>query len=84
MHFIYGSALHVDCYFAFPVLDCRLFCCEGRFGRSRGVKKLGGGGGMRKQGSTPDLDGHSSGNPRPCKVSFNIVVHLCSWGECLG
>lgn len=35
MHFIYGSAkypLHVDCYFAFPVLlDCGHFCCEGRF-----------------------------------------------------
>lgn len=49
-----------------------------------GLKNWGGGGGMRKQGSTPDLDGYSSGNPRPCKVSFNIVVHLCSWGECLG
>lgn len=87
MHFIYGSAkypLHVDCYFAFPVLDCEHFCCEGRFRSQSGVKKWGGGGGMRKQGSTPDLDGHSSGNPRPCKVSFNIVVHLCSWGECLG
>lgn len=47
MHFIYGSAkypLHVDCYFAFPVLDCEHFCCEGRFRSQSGVKKWGGGG----------------------------------------